>query len=373
MIKKKILYVVSTLSKSGPTFVLSNIVKFMDRDKFDLAILTLSPEPQGTMARHFSDTLSVRVESLGFSRLHGFLEATSKVSQYVEKNEIDLIHTHGLRADWVVRNLRTPRVSTLHNYPHSDYTMLFGKIPGTVLAAIHLRCLKRIDCPVVVSKAVSEMLGERNHFKIGFVRNGVDVSRGECLERNTSREKLNIDKNVTVFISVGSLSNRKDPMTVISSFQKANLANAVLLFLGDGECREACESLADRNQNIRLIGSVDNVQEYLRASDYFLSASLAEGLPNSVLEAMAIGLPCVLSDIPPHREIHDIDPKSSLLFKVKDRDDMAASLDAIARMDWKKMHDASVNITHNYLSAELMSNQYQEIYNRLLEKNHRPC
>ena len=179
MIKKKILYVVSTLSKSGPTFVLSNIVKFMDRDKFDVTVLTLSPEPQDTMAGHFGETLGVKVETLGISRSRGFLQATSKVSQFAEKNEIHLIHTHGLRADWVVRNLRIPRVSTLHNYPYSDYTMLFGKISGTILAAIHLRCLKRIDHPVVVSSAVSEMLRERNHFRIGFVRNGVDVSRSD--------------------------------------------------------------------------------------------------------------------------------------------------------------------------------------------------
>ena len=68
-------------------------------------------------------------------------------------------------------------------------------------------------------------------------------------------------------------------MTAISAFQKANLKNAVLLFLGDGECRHACESVAARGQNIRLVGRVDNVQEYLCASDYFLSASIAEGLP----------------------------------------------------------------------------------------------
>ena len=107
MIKKKILYIVSTLSKSGPTFVLSNIVKFMDRDKFDVTVLTLSPEPQDTMARYFSEALGVKVETLGFSRLRGLIEATSKVSQYTEKNGIDLIHAHGLRADWVVRGLKT--------------------------------------------------------------------------------------------------------------------------------------------------------------------------------------------------------------------------------------------------------------------------
>ena len=65
----------------------------------------------------------------------------------------------------------------------------------------------------------------------------------------------------------------------------------------------------------KLIG---HVQEYLGASNYFISASLAEGLPNSVLEAMACGLPCILSNIPPHVEIHEMNKDSSLMFDIKD-------------------------------------------------------
>jgi glycosyltransferase involved in cell wall biosynthesis len=373
MIKTKILYVVSTLSKSGPTFVLSNIVKSLDRDKFDPSILTLSPEPQDTMAEYFRDSLGVGVESLKLSRVRGFLEATPKIYHYCRKHEIDVIHTHGLRADWVVRNLKVPRVSTLHNYPYSDYTMLFGKLPGTILAASHLQCLKKIDHPVVVSRAVSEMLSRHHNYEIAVVRNGVDISSHDCVDKSLLREKLKIEHDASLFTSVGSLSNRKDPMTIISAFRKVNPADSVMLFLGNGECRETCESMADGDPKIRFTGKVDNVREYLCASDYFVSASLAEGLPNSVLEAMAVGLPCILSDIPPHREIHDIDPNSSLLFKAKNTDDLAANLDNIARMDWMKMHDASVNITHNYLSAQAMSNQYQEIYNQLSSRNRRAC
>ena len=369
MHKKKILYVVSTLSKTGPTFVLSNIVKYLDRDKFEPTILTLSPEPKNTMSTHFKDALRVKVESLNLSRFRGIVEATPGVRRHVKMNGIELIHTHGLRPDWVVQNIKVPRVSTLHNYPYFDYTMLFGKIPGTIVAAVHLRCLKKIDHPVVVSQAVSAMLRERNHYEIGFVRNGVDIAKSECLEKHSLRDKLGIGKQAKVLISVGSLSNRKDPITVITAFQKANLSDAILLFLGDGDSRGKCESVANGNPNIRFMGNVDNVQEYLCVSDYFLSASVAEGLPNSVLEAMASGLPCLLSDIPPHREIHDIDPESSLLFKVKDGKDMAAKLEAITKMDWNTMQDASRNITHNYLSAEIMSNQYQEIYNQLLDRN----
>lgn len=368
MAKNRILYVVSTLSKTGPIVVLSNIVKYLDRKQFEPAILTLSPEPKNTMIANFTDTLGIKVESLELSRFRGIIEATTRVKRYVTINRVELIHAHGLRPDWMVQGLKVPRVSTLHNYPFYDYTLLYGKIPGTIVAAMHLRCLKKIDHPVVVSRAVSEMLRERNHYEIGFVRNGVDIAKSECIEKYSLRDKLGIDKHAKVFISVGLLSSRKDPMTILNSFLKAQIADAILIFLGDGEFRQACESRAIGNPKILWMGNVDNVHEYLCASDYFLSASVAEGLPNSVLEAMSAGLPCLLSDIPPHREIHDIDPESSLLFKVKDEMDMALKMKAISEMDWNKMHEGSINITRNYLSAEIMSHQYQEIYCRLLNR-----
>lgn len=53
-------------------------------------------------------------------------------------------------------------------------------------------------------------------------------------------------------------------------------------------------------------GFVDNVVPWLQASDLFVSASASEGMPLAVLEALSCGLPALLSDIPPHREIRDI-------------------------------------------------------------------
>ncbi len=50
-------------------------------------------------------------------------------------------------------------------------------------------------------------------------------------------------------------------------------------------------------------GFKSNIYDYLKASDYYISASDVEGLANTLLESMTVGLPCVLSDIPSHKEV----------------------------------------------------------------------
>src|SRR5690625_7843892 len=96
--------------------------------------------------------------------------------------------------------------------------------------------------------------------------------------------------------------------------------------LGGGELQSACKALAGQTNNILIKGAVANVAEYLQASDYFVSCSKAEGLPMAVIEALAWGLPCVLSDIPPHYEIFEACPSIGTLYKLVDSDKFKTSL-----------------------------------------------
>ena len=107
---------------------------------------------------------------------------------------------------------------------------------------------------------------------------------------------------------------------------------------------------------------------YLGASDYFISASLAEGLPNTVLEAMACGLPCVLSNIPPHEEIKEINKNSSILFETKNTEELTSKIKEITTKDYEQMSSAAKEIIYEHLNAEIMSKNYQKIYSKLLEK-----
>jgi glycosyltransferase involved in cell wall biosynthesis len=364
---KKILYIVSTLKRSGPIIVLANIVKYLDISNFEPIVLTLSPEPKDSMKEYFEDMLNTKVETLGLSRLQGLVFAKSHIEKFIKENDISIVHTHGFRADGMSSKLADIKsVSTLHNYPFYDYAMTYGKVKGYIMARIHLKYLKKLNSPLACSKSISIMLKNNISYHINYLQNGTDTQRFENLDKKALREKLGIDQGIKLFVSVGHLSSRKDPLTVIKAFQNAQIEYSKLIFLGDGNLHSECVSAIGEDKSIELIGKVDNVHEYLGASDYFVTASLAEGLPNTVLEAMACGLPCILSNIPPHAEIHEINRNSSLMFETKDVKSLSDKLKEIITKDYEVMKNASKEIIFNNLSAEIMSKNYQKIYEILL-------
>lgn len=363
IIMKKILYIVSTLQKSGPIIVLSNIVKYLDRDKYEPIVLTLSSEPKNSMKNFFENNLNVKVNTLGLTRVKSIFLAKKNIKKFIKDNNISIIHSHGFRADILTSKIQDIKsISTLHNYPYYDYSMTYGKLQGYIMSYVHLHYLKKISNAYACSESISKMLKTLNNYNIQFIRNGTNIDIIPTISKEKLREKLNLDKDITIFISVGHLSTRKDPLTIIEAFKKCNLKNSKLIFLGDGPLKTNC--LKSKNSEAIIIaGKVDNVHEYLCASDYLISASLAEGLPNTILEAMACGLPCILSNILPHIEIHSINTESSMLFQTKNIDELCEKIQKMLSKNYNKMSIASQDIIFNNLSAQIMSQNYQKIYN----------
>ena len=364
---KKILYVVSTLKSAGPTNQLSYIIKYLDKKKFDPTILTLSPESTDSRKNYFEDVLNVKVETLGLSRIKGFIYAKTKVKRFIDDNCIDIVHSQGFRADGIIHKLNAvSTVATLRNYPFYDNTMTYGQFRGYLMAKIHLYYLRHIDYPIVVSKSISKLLSKKNNFDISYIQNGVDIEKFKDIDKSKLRKKLNIKDGEKIFISVGTLDSRKDPITIIKAFIKAKIKSSKLILLGNGYLIKECQNEIGQNKNIMLIGNVDNVKEYLGASDYFVSSSLAEGLPNAVLEAMICGLPCILSNIPPHSELVEIGDKFSNLFEVKNIEMLVNIFKSLNDHEYNKMSLAGKNIILEHLNAHKMSKKYQNVYSELV-------
>jgi glycosyltransferase involved in cell wall biosynthesis len=137
-----------------------------------------------------------------------------------------------------------------------------------------------------------------------------------------------------------------------------------LVVLGDGPLLPKCKELATDVGNIFLPGEKSNVLEYLNVADCFVSASHAEGLPNAVLEALACGLPVLLSDIPAHREILALSSAAGELFSIDRPESLNEAIQNFEITNDRRTAARALAMEH--FSAEAMSRSYQELYRQQL-------
>ncbi len=118
--------------------------------------------------------------------------------------------------------------------------------------------------------------------------------------KKKSKRKMGIDENRLVIGYVGRISNEKNTLMLLEAFQrlkqdgKSN-QDAFLLMVGDGQPRLVRKF--KRTKDCRVTGFVDNVQDYLKAMDIFVMPSLTETTSLATLEAMATGLPVIVTKV----------------------------------------------------------------------------
>lgn len=363
----KIAFIVSRLIPSGPTNQLSYIVRGLDRNKFAPLLISLSDDES-----HQKMALSlfgggVKIMNLKLSRVLGWFRAGSRIKRILQSENVEVIHSQGIRSDVIAAIYLGgyTRVATLRNYPYSDYKMAYGSVLGHLMSIVHLAALKRLEIPVACSYSVSKILKRKHGCIFHIIPNGVrtDIYKPKSLEyKRDVREKYNLPSGMKIHISVGSLIERKDPLFLIEVYK--NLRNCCIIFVGGGALDSACFLSIGDNSNIRLFGTAttDVLVELLACADLFVSASKSEGLPNSVLEALASGLPCILSDIEPHAEILNGELKAGECFRLGD---FASFNDALETVQFGCYETYSANaraIVEGRYSAQSMSQAYQNLY-----------
>lgn len=214
------------------------------------------------------------------------------------RKNYDIIHVHQVLypafiSTIVARFLKKPVLVKVGNSGLNSDIRQIKKFPEGKYQLRYI--LKNIDKLVYTNnKMKEEFLKEGiDKGKIIFIPNGVRVSNfnrffGKC-------------KNL---LYMGRFIQTKNIKTLILAFSKVILItsqNLRLILVGDGQDREDIISLIKRLKlegNILLTGMVKNPGYFLKNSDLFISASLSEGLSNSLIEAMSYKLPCIVSNIP---------------------------------------------------------------------------
>lgn len=266
-----------------------------------------------------------------------------------ERSRYDLIHCHtagmtGLLTAFVGRVLRKPvllkltaagELSGQLTRPSRDSGVMV-RFKSMVRSAIAGFALRGEGTHIVALTAE----GGREALQCGvqhahIIPNGVDHARYQQLQRIPQA-------GVVRFGYCGRLTAEKGTHVLADVFELlADRGAAVtLLVAGSGDrqlqsSENRLNAVASRWPDcLQLVGTLTDIRPFLAGLDVYLSASTYEGLPNAVLEALASGLPCVLSDIDAHRELVRLNPDANIrLFRAGDVSACVSAVDAVLS-DW---------------------------------------
>ena len=242
----------------------------------------------------------------------GLLYYWYKVSKYFKDNEYDVAWLHNplfLEKNPFKKSLITVHITTsgqakqnLYSFPFSTYKK--------ICSIIEKYCVNKLEntqkftgiSPQVITELKDLGISEEN---IQYIPNGVNTIRFHPPpDKKPIREKIGIAENDIVLLSVGRLTPQKQHSIMIEVFShlEKELKNVTLCIAGRGELFETTKDLAEGMglHKVLFLGYVDDrdLPDLYACSDYYIMTSSYEGLPLTLLEAMASGLPCIVSDIP---------------------------------------------------------------------------
>lgn len=234
-----------------------------------------------------------------------------KVKEIINKYHPDVIHSVGVLPSYLAQKYaKRVHFITVRNYAYEDLPAKHGNVVGKVLVKIQMKVIRECRHKVACSQSLADMYKQHDQISMGAICNGIDIQQYVVLtpeERMSKRKDLNLPIDKVIFVYAAQVNLRKNQAFAIAALLEAKRKDVCLVLLGDGPMLLELQTRYGKNQQIIMPGEVSNVKDYLYASDIYFSTSGSEGMPNGVLEAMACGLPVLLSDIPQHQEIIALD------------------------------------------------------------------
>lgn len=354
----KIAFVINYITNNGPSRVVLDIIHNLDYSRYDISIITLfSGNDVIIVGKLKNEGLKV-YDCKSLSRIKCMCGMNSEFVKIVQKEQFDIIHTHGLIPDLLVSRIKgkAKTVSTLHNIMFEDYINQYGALKSWMFTKIHLYALQHIDRKVCCSASVYSIM--RKYLdSIVFIRNGIEKPVAKTI---VTRKQLAIPDEARVYIFVGGLIPRKNVKFLLSEFTRNRLNNEYLLIIGDGPEKDACSLLAD--DHVIMCGFQTDPVSYFDISDIYVSASKSEGFSIAVLEALFCGLGLFLSDIPSHREVIEMQ-NNDILGVLFQENSFANSMELVRKI--KLNRSAIQNFSLAKLSASCMANKYDKEYSIL--------
>ena len=311
-----------------------------------------------------------------------FLIDVPRAAVQLRKERVALIHSHGYKpsvlAYFIAKATGMRVLATCHLwFPGSNPPLRYRFMTG--LELLLYRFYPRIVC---VSDPIRKHLVDSGVKAGRIVRidNGIDLeeyNRQDDQKIRCLRKELGLREDSVMVLNVGRLTEQKAQKNIVlaTKLLKERGRSVYVLIVGEGELRQDLQFLIERNGlecDVRLLGFRNDVKDLLQLADIFLLPSLDEGLPISLLEAIASKKPVIttaVGEIPKLIE-HD---KDGYLVPINDVIGIADAVEFLLNNQEKGFSyatNALVKLKDRY-SSKRMSEAYDQVYREVVKKQGR--
>jgi L-malate glycosyltransferase len=305
------------------------------------------------------------------------LRCARELNEFVRRERIDLLHAHQYTPFFYgslsrLAGSRPPVLFTEHGRHHPDHPSAKRRLANRLL-------LRRGDRVVAVGDAVREALINNEGIaadRVDVIHNGVPLEKFDRLitasERQCIRSAMGLDVDDFVLMQVARLDYLKDHATAIRTMERVanQCPRARLVIVGDGPERHSIQELTSQRTlggHVHFLGQRDDVPSLLAASDAVLLTSISEGIPLTLIEAMAAARPVISTQVGGVDEVV-INERTGLLSPSGDAESLARHILRLACDSdlGKRMGQLGQERAATHFSERRMHDRYKMCYEDMI-------
>jgi len=310
----RVLHLIDSLGLGGAERLLCTNLAHIDPHKFQNTVVYLFEQDD---LRDEIESMGVECEGLALRSVWDWPKAATGLRRSIAKIRPDLIHTNLVKSDIygriVGRGLGIPVISTIHETPWGNpefesprYSLI------RVLDSLTARhCVRTFVCVSKFSATTAQKCLGIAAQRTRLIYNSLDLdlfTNVTAEEVAAIRSEFQIPREEKVLLNVGRLVSQKGHRYLLMAFRNVldNHPNMRLLIRGSGTLRfdleRMCRDLGVQSK-VTFVEPLSNIRKLFAICDLFVFPSLYEGLGIALLEAMAMGKPCIASNIGPIPEV----------------------------------------------------------------------
>jgi glycosyltransferase involved in cell wall biosynthesis len=370
----------TTLPGGGPEHIYQ-LIKHLNHNEWEFILCTAN---DGSYWKRFN-SLGIKIHNLPLRKLS--FSTSLKLFSILRKEKPDLIHTHGkgpgLYGRTIAKILNIPVVHTFHGFHYEDLSIFTRWIHLTVEFFLTL----------ITTQHVFVSAGEKNRAQImrfldeensTIIHNGVDCDYIHDLPitRNKALKSINCSdwENKNIIGTISRISPEKGILDLLSAFSQViqDMPNLRLIIIG-GHPKEHTSYYLDvvnflekkqLTKHVRILGYIQDAYKLLKGMDIYVSASLSEGLPISILEAIASKIPIVATEITGNKDILR-NSVYGMLVEPNSPQSLAKGITQMLQLTKKEqdtMVENAYNRIKNSFSISEMTQKTRLLYNQVLNQ-----